>query len=244
MIKKTVILGLRVCSFLVSSTISAVAAEGVIDDELDDVEDENFELVSDAPNFDIDKLTYERNGQSVTLKLTLNEKGVIENKGNLEIFKILFDNEYAQELEERLPEMTEEEFEEYINMISEPCIYYWLILKTKENEYNLSYVNEEYIIKDLYSTELVQGDVDVDGNDLTFSFDLIDSGDRLVNLSATAMELVGMLEMVVYSDSVEGDCVDAAASGSGGDSSKTPGFEMIAVIVAIAIAFIILRRKK
>lgn len=244
MIKKTVILGLIVCSFLVSSTIPVVAAEGVIDDELDDVYDAAGDFTSDTPNLDIDKVTYKREGQAVTLKLSVNEKGVIEDKGTLEAFKfLLLDEEGLQEMDERLSEMTPEELEEFTNMILNPYICYWFMLKTKKNEYNISYVNEEYIIKDLYSTGEVQGDVDVDGNELTISFDLIDSGDRLVNLTVAAMELIELVAPV-YSDDASIDCIDAAASGGSSGSSDTPGFEMITVIAALAIAFIVLRRKK
>ena len=249
MIKKTVILGLIICSFLVSSTISVVAAEGVIDDDLDDVfDEEKYEETSDVPNLDIDKVTYKREGQTVTIKLSVNERGVIENKGSLETFKFLLLDEdsyleYMEELEARVLEMTEEEREEYFDMLLNSYIGYWFILKTKENEYNISYVNEEYIIKDTYSTGEVQGNVDVDGNELTVSFDLLDSGDRLVNLTVAAIEIIEMLSPV-YTDDASIDCIDAAASGSSGSSSKTPGFEMIALLAALAIAFIILRRKK
>lgn len=241
MIKKTLILGLIVCSFLVSSTVSVVAAEGVIDDELDDVYDENYEYTSDTPNLDIDKITYKRDGQAVTLKLSVNEKGVIEDKGSLEVFRFLFDLEYMMQKLEEIENDPVLELE-YIELLSEPLICYYFILQTKENEYNISYVNGEHLIKDLYSTDLVQGSANVNGNDLTISFDLLDSGDRLVNLTADAMELVELLE--THIDEIAGDCVDVAASGSSGSSSKTPGFEIIAVIAAIAIAFIILRRKK
>jgi len=240
MIKKTVILGLIVCSFLICSTISVVAADGIIDDELDDVEDENFEIVSDAPNFDIDKVTYKRDGQAVTLKLSVNEKGVIENKGSLEIFRLDQDEEYLNEKMKEMEQWTEEEILEYWELLQAPFASYSFELKTEDNIYNISYVNEEYLIKDLYSTGDVQGNVDVDGNDLTVTFDLLDSGDRLVNLSVITGEFS---DPELNLDEVAGDCVDAAASGSS-SSSKTPGFEMITLLVAIAIAFIVLRRKK
>ena len=240
MIKKTVILGLIVCSFLVSSTISVAAAEGVIDDELDDVEDMVGDFTSGAPNLDIDKVTYKREGQTVTLKLSVNENGVIENKGSLELFRLDQDEDYLEEKMIEMEQWTEEEILEYYEFLMGPFISYTLILKTKENNYNISYVNEEHLIKDLYSTNEVQGDVDVDGNELTITFDLIDSGDRLVNLSTITVDYS---ETESYLDEVVGDCVDAAAS-SGSSGSNTPGFEMIVVIAAIAIALIVLRRKK
>ena len=243
MIKKIVILGLIVCSLLVSPTISAVDTEGVIDDDLDDVLDENDEETSEAPNFDIDKLTYERDGQTVTVKLIVNENGIIEDKGSIEIFRLLFDLEYQEEFEDKFEDMDPDEIEEYYELLSQPYIAYWLILRTNQNEYNITYVNGDYLIKDIYATSLLDGDVMVDGNELSVTFDLLDSGDRLENLSGTTMELVGV-EAVLFSDLAEGDCTDTPADTGSDSSSNTPGFEMIAVLVAIAIAFIILRRKK
>ena len=244
MIKKIVILGLIVCSLLVSPTISAVDTEGVIDDDLDDVLDENGEETSEAPNFDIDKLTYERDGQTVTIKLIVNEDGIIENKGDKRILKLIsLDEDFINELDEMLVDMTDEEIEEFLAVFYEPYITYVLFLRTKENEYNLTYLNGEFFIQDLYATDFVDGDVFVDGNELTFTFDLLDSGDRLVNLSASSAEITEFY-YPVYEDYVEGDCTDTPADTGSGSSSNTPGFEMIAVLVAIAMAFIILRRKK
>ena len=123
-----------------------------------------------------------------------------------------------------------------------------LILRTKENEYNITYANGEYYIKDRFATSLVDGDAFVDGNELSFTFDLLDSGDRLENLSGSAIEvifdLIGSGISYPFYDLAEGNITDVPADTGSDSSSNTPGFEMIAVLVAIAIAFIILRRKK
>jgi len=242
MIKKIAILGLIVCSLLISSTISVTAAEQDISDDLDDVLETNAvgetDIVSNKPNVDIKKVSYERNGQTVTLKLTV--KGEIENDGSIELYRLIFDEEYY---EEKLGEFDGDEnaLFEYLLGLDTNLTAFIFLLETNDNYYSIVYVNEEILISDDYSVETIPPlSFSVNGATLSISFDLVDSGDRLANLSAAIQKSI---DSTTYDDDVYGECIDGSSS-SGGSSSNTPGFEMIAVIAAIAISLIILRRKK
>jgi len=173
--------------------------------------------------------------------LTLTVKGSIEDKGSLEIWRLGYDNEYA---EEKLKEFGEDTaaLTAYLEslIIGENIISYGFSVETVENLYDIFYVNQEFLIKDQYSPELTPGDFDVDGSELTITFDLIDEGDQIANLSTDTMEIT---ETTSYADDLFGEAEDLTKKATSTDNGS-PGFEMIAVIAAIAIAFIILRRKK
>jgi len=245
MIKKTLILGLVIFGLLSFSTLNVTAVEDELEDVLDDViytdEDSNVEEVSDKPNLDIEKLYWGRNGQAVTLTLTV--KGSIEDEGSLEIWRLGYDTKYAEEKLEEFGEDTEALLAYFESLIiGENIIKYGFLVETVENLYEIFYVNEEFLITDSYSTELVPGDFDVDGSDLTITFDLIDEGDKIANLSVDTMEFT---ETTAYADNLLGEAESITKETTDTNDDKgSPGFEMIAVITAIAIAFIILRRKK
>ena len=219
MIKKTLIIGLIALSFLSFYTVNVAAVEGEIGDELDDVLNAySNEEVTDQPNVDIEKLNYSRNGQSVTITLTV--KGTIENIGTLD-------------------ELTEAEDEDL------DVTLYGFILETEKNEYNVAYINEELIIADFFSSDEVSGNFNVDGSDLTISFNLIDEGDKLGNLSANTMKIAGLLSF--YMDEASGICIDSS-SGSSGDTSGSSdeeskgissGMLFLILIIVVIVAGII-----
>lgn len=244
MIKKALILGVVALVLLSFSALNAVAAEGVIEDEKDDVTSEDAELNieegADKPNLDIDKLSWSRDGQNVDLTLTV--AGSIEDKGSLEIFRFYMDEEYQAEKLEEIGE-DGDALEEYFNLLLNETnfVTYGLSVETQENFYGIFYVNQEFLIKDLYSTDLIPGEIDVDGSDLTVSFELIDEGDIILNLSADTMDFT---QTMSYMDDLLGEAESIQEEEPADEPKGSPGFEMIGVLAAIAIAFIIIRRKK
>jgi len=163
--KKTLILGLIVCSLLVVSMNSVVAEEPVtITDDEGDVTD-GLEIVTSSENIDVDNIdilevTYSRDGKSVTF--TLKVKGIIENRGDIDDVTSDFDKDID-------------------------VIMYSLFLETSDEIYEIDYINNECQITN-YSTldtvEIPDSDFSVDNDILTVSFDLNSTGETCESISA------------------------------------------------------------
>jgi len=240
MIKKTLILSLIAISLLLISTIPTVAEQGSISDpendviETDPVTSETSE-VSTKPNLDITKVSYDRSGQMVTLTLTV--KGNIENNGDIEVWKLLYDNDYY---EEKLAEFEGDEdlLLEYMFALDWNLTTYQMDLFTIENQYTIIFVNQEILIVDYYSEGLIDGDFEVNGDDLAVSFELIDDGDRLGNVSVMTTELMG-LEGASYDDELFGECTDTEPVNNDDeedeDDDDNSGTGVIVLVVVIAL---------
>ena len=119
--KKTLLLGLVVCSLLIVPIYSVVGAEETFVDPEDDVIDmmasEEEEVFTDQkPNIDITNVIYSRNGKDVTLSLEV--KGEIEDRGDIN------DDD------------------------PDTLVSYSLVLYTNEQEYAITYVNKKCLLNE------------------------------------------------------------------------------------------------
>ncbi len=206
--------------------MSAVTVSAVTEtDTIDDVYDGTSETFGSRPNIDITTVTYELSGDTVTLSMTVN--GNIVDSGY--ILYSIFTN------------------------------------GTSLSGYVAQYQNGTgYVLKD---TTIIDSEVLVSqGNTIIFTFtrsDLTGIGE----IWGSAMEnsedySQGWLDYAPNSfspyysgdddddtgddddDTGDDDDDDTDGDGNGGNGGGIPGFEAIAVIAAIAVALIILRRKK
>ena len=146
--KKIVIVGLILASFLFASTFSVTAADeerSFTDSPANDVIDTSTEETTDGkPNIDITEVSYVKEIKEVTLTLTV--KGDIENRGDIN------------------------------DMESEDYVYYLLTLYTDSHEYYIYYVNRDcQIIIDYEDFGTI--DFDYSGSTITFTFDLNSSSE-------------------------------------------------------------------
>lgn len=219
-LKKSILLFVGL-AILVMSTVTVTAVTET--DDIADVYDVVREKNVSRPNIDITTLSYEINGYTVTLTMT--------------VFRQIIDSEY---------------------------ITYGMTLSNSTQlniGYTMSYTNGVGIVlKDM--TNFVDSEVSVSqGNTIIATFTLSEG-------ESTDFEVFWGYNMEIdeefgerwfdyapnsYSpyyngdddDDVEPDENDDTSGDSNGEKGGgTPGFEAIAVIVALAIAFIILRRKK
>jgi len=209
MIKKTLIISLILCGFLVASISTVLAAdeEKSFTDPEDDVYDINIETTDTKPNIDIVSIDYAKEGKEVTLILTV--KGTIENKGDITILENME--------------------EESLNFVS----YTISLYTTLEHTYDIIYINEDYnfTIDAEEVTELT--DFSYEGSTLTFIFDLKNQDERYTALEVSAVDMsstelyvddyIDMIEeldveIVAPSTGKVGQSIEFSADVSGGDS--------------------------
>ena len=105
---------------LIAFSLFAVSMNSVVaDDELtlqdeagdvyDYIADEN---TTEKPNIDIRQLTVSIEGNTITFELVV--EGIIEDKGNIGIFRIYVDEDYLEEL---TSSMNDTELEEFLNWL-------------------------------------------------------------------------------------------------------------------------------
>jgi len=244
MLKKTLILGIIISSLIMLTAIQAIAAENEIIDDLDDVVNVDNEQFSDKQNIDIKQITYNRNGKTVTLTLTV--KGDIENRGDIDIFRLDSDPDYIEEIEEKYGN-DEEALLAFLFSLDFNYTVYQFKIETKDNIYNINYVNKEILVYDEYSVGLLDGNYDVDGSDLTVSFELLDDGDKLSNITVSTSETKGV-DLISeeigeeYYDSASGECND---EGSNNDNDKKNdnngnGTSNAAILLLLVIVILII----
>ncbi len=183
MMKKTLIIGLILCSLLIVTACSFVTADEtkeIIDREgdvlilndiydIDDLSDiSDFGTTNDKPNIDIVKVTYSRTSESKRATVTLEVKGVIEDSG-----------------------YTETDPENFF----EPMISYNIALETSNSYYAISYMNGECDV----NSETENIEYNKDGSVLSVTFDLDAIDETYVDISgATVYLLVSMTDDLEY----------------------------------------------
>ena len=211
---------------LVALLLSTITASSLtVTDDIDDVYSSVSETFGSKPNVDITTMTYELSGDSVTLTMTV--KGNIVDSG-------------------------------YIT-------YTIWTNSTLLSGYTAQYNNGTgFVLKDM--GDMVDSDFLVSqGNTIIVTFTLSDSTEveTLVGYAMESSE--GYVDAWAdyapssfspwYSEDDDDEPIDdddepiddgddTAGDGDGDKGGGTPGFEAVAVIVALAIIFIILRRKK
>jgi hypothetical protein len=257
MMRKVLIAGIILWSFIATMMNVAVAVNvtTLTDDIGDVILDE--ELVTNKKYLDIKELVCYRDYRQVTLKLTVD--AAIENKGDILIWKILFDEEFAEEYTSGL---TEAEIEELlIELASQDWVQYSFEIYTSgitpeyDNIYNVIYVNNEILILDGEANLLTAKDSSVSGGTLTVIFDLATSKENMTEIAAVSEEYSNYGE-TVYEDSegIYGECNDPFESSvnndNGNDDQDDSGSGLIVfiaiivimIIVGVAVVFYILRR--
>jgi PKD repeat protein len=165
MIKRILIPSLILCSFLIASVSTVVAADKILNDSEDDVLDFlTGENVSSSPNIDVSsiditEITYSRQNKEITL--TLEVKGEeIENRGAI----------------------SDLDAEGNVDVVA-----YILSLYTSNDYYIIYYVNNEcQITYDSTSETEDISDFSVDGSVLTVSFDILSSDETYDAIYAEA----------------------------------------------------------
>ena len=197
--KKIFIIGLMVCALLLVSAGSVSAKVGPIPvtDETGDVMDEMGETATssgniDIGNIDITETTYSRDGDTITLTLTVG--GSIEDRGNIDDLEGILEREID-------------------------LVMYALALTTADNEYLITYVNGrcELTHWTIAEPEDVPFSIDGDGT-LAVSFDRAFENDSTESLTATAtyMRIPVMSEDMDWEDFLDLDFEELIDEASGG----------------------------
>jgi hypothetical protein len=152
MMKRILIPSLILCSFLIASVSTVVAADVFTDKTGDVIYYDTGEYATSSPNIDIDnidivEMTYSRQGITVTLTLKVN--GNIENRGSINV----------------------DESEDNIDVVV-----YSLSLSTSNESYDIIYVNNECQITYGSTGEIEnisKSDFSAEDSTLTVTFDLL-----------------------------------------------------------------------
>ena len=191
MIKRILVIGLILCCFLATSMNIVMASTTILTDEIDDVADiVTGENVTDKDNLDIKELVCTRDYRKVTLKLTV--EGVIENKGDILIWRLFADPDY---LDEYTAGMTDAEVEEFLlSMFQQDMVIYNFELSTSDDMYQIIYTNNEYLILDDEANLIKEDTKPVSGNILTISFNLPSSKENLSDIMVLTSEFINIGE--------------------------------------------------
>jgi hypothetical protein len=243
MLKKALISGAVILSFLVATMNIVVAAPTTLTDDTGDVVIEG-EPATGKDYIDIKQITASRDYRKVTLTLTV--EGDIENQGNI-LFWRLADEEF---FEEYTSGMTEEEITNiFMQLLSEDIVQYSFELYTSANIYTIVYIKKEIVILDGELNSL-EGTSSVSGGTLTITFNLPTSQENMTEIAAAAEESQNSGETFYEDeegvfgtvDDPLGGTVDT--NGDDDDDTGAPGFELITILVAIVIGAILLRKRK
>jgi PKD repeat protein len=160
---------ITLCGMLLvsSSLVNAADEEKTITDPEDDVitydEDTGEEITtSEHPNIDIVMITYSKTGKIATIVLTVNDRGEIENRGNLSTETGFFDS-----------------------------VTYTISLSTSDNVYEIIYINNTCTLSSDLDTvvNLTEDNFTVNGPILTITFDLKNAEETYDYLAAYTAEI-------------------------------------------------------
>lgn len=157
------------------------------------------------------------------------------------------------------------------NIQSSENIAYMAWFNTSDATYQMYLINDQKLVMGMNtengSMPVMNSDITISGDTITCSIELVGTDDTSLEFWGSAMEYteIGIKNSEWWGDFTpgtyapfwgqdgdgdgDGDTngggdVNGDGSGSGTDGDGTPGFEAIAVITALAIAIIILRRRK
>lgn len=253
MIKRILIVCLILCGFLAASMNFAVAvySETFPDDIGDVVDFDTGENVTGKDNLDIKELVCNRDYRKVTLKLTV--EGVIENKGDILVWRLLFDTDFFDEYTAGMTQAEKDEL--LLSMLQQDMVLYIFDLSTSDDMYQIIYTNNGVLILDSEANILkMEEDTEsANGNTLTISFNLPSSKENLTDIIVSASEFSNLGE-TSYMDDLSVECKDEGPTGgnnNGGDSNQDDSGSVltifialiaIIVIIGVIVAVIIMRR--
>lgn len=168
---KTLAIGILICSLMMLSINSVLAADETItvDDDIGDLLGENAlgEEIStsdfiDVDDIDIQQIIFIKEGKTVTL--TLKVKGEIQDKGDMSDIPHIY------------------EFDKAVDVIA-----YDITLSTSEEDYDVIYVNQicNFTISSTDEFEYIE--FEKQGDELTFSFDLNSADETNFSISAFSL---------------------------------------------------------
>jgi len=254
MIKRTLIAGLIIISFLAASMNFAIAvySETFNDDPGDVIDFESGEIASGKENLDIVKLICSRDYRRVTLKLTVDDDGEIENKGDILIWRLTYDEDFAEDYFESIGMTDLEDQTEYImELLLQDWTMYSFEIYTSgtadeyDNIYQVIYINNEILILDIEENVISGGEKSVSGNTLTVSFDILTSKENISEIDAVSYEYSSDDENeYVYVDEVYGECNDplvGSGDNNGGDDEggSGSGFTVFVVMIVILVVAVV-----
>lgn len=248
MIKRILIVCLILCGFLAASMNIVIASTTTLDDPVGDVIDFNTdENVTGKDNIDIKKLVCSRDYRKVTLTLTV--EGVIEDKGDVLLFRLMTDDDFFLEYTEGMDE--DEITELFTSILGQDMMIYSFDLATSLSSYQIYYTNNEVFIID-EELNVVEGTESTSGGTLTITFNLPSSKENMTDILVTTNELINAGE-AGYLDELYGvidDPLQDDGNGGGDGNEDDSGsvltifIALIAIIVIIGaiVAVIIIRR--
>lgn len=253
MIKRILIVCLILCGFLAASMNFAVAvySETFPDDIGDVVDFETGENITGKDNLDIKELVCNRDYRKVTLKLKV--EGVIENKGDILVWRLLFDTDFFDEYTAGMTQAEKDEL--LLSMLQQDMVLYIFDLSTSDDMYQIIYTNNGVLILDSETNIMEEDTKSASGNTLTISFNLPSSKENLSDIIVSASEFSNLGE-TSHMDDLSAECNDEGPTGgnnNGGDSNQDDsdsgsGLTMfialiaIIVIIGVIVAVIIIRR--
>jgi len=200
MIKKSFVLGLLICSFLLSSSLLVTAAdnEKTIYDDVGDVVDYDGNNIT-RDDIDIKEVFCSQDGRDVTIKLTV--VGNIKNQGDINLYRIIIDEDFYNEYTK---DMTDTEILELLeSMLENDIVSYSFELYSESDSYIIVYVNKELLVLD-GNSKTISGSHSTDGETLTISFKMSKSNDQLSDISAIVEESINGGDSS-YGDELYGD---------------------------------------
>lgn len=258
MIKKVITFGMILCIFLIATMNFAVAVndttltDDVGDVGIVDIETGQFTEVSGRAYLDITKLVCSRDYRKITIKLTV--EGDIMDKGDILIWRLIFDTDY---FEEYTAGMTEEEANTLLlELASKDWVQYTFDLITYNaniddiKSYSIIYVNKEILILDDEANLLKEGTSSVSGGTLTISFNLPSSQENMSEIAVLADDFSNMGE-INYMDyegifgevndplGGTGSNVDGNGDEDGSGSGMTIFLSLIVILVIVGVAVVI-----
>jgi len=263
MVKKAITIGLIFFSFLVATMNFAVAVNvtTLTDDQGDvgivDIDTGQFTEVSGREYLDITKLVCSRDYRKVTIELTVD--GDIMNKGDILIWRLIFDTDFFEEYTDG---MTEEEANSLLlELASKDWVQYTFDLITYNSDiddiksYSIIYVNEEILILDDEANLISGGVTSSSGSTLTISFNLPSAKENMSEVAVLADDFSNMGE-INYMD-YEGifgeidDPLGGSSNNNGGNGDQDESGSgllifisliVILAVVGIAVVIFLMRR--
>jgi hypothetical protein len=249
MMKKTLVAGLIFISLIAVSMnfASAVFSETIEDDFGDVINVDSEENVSGMEYIDIKEVTCSRDYRRVTL--TLEVFGDIRDEGSINIWRIMFDDEYLEQLigdaedEEEAAAIIEEIYTSHDTLVS-----YIFYIETSEDFYMIVYVNQECLIIS-EENKLIDSTLSVNDDTLTITYNLLSSKENLTTAIVEAQEMqISLLEETGYSDDVLVELDDQSPTGGDDDVDENDDgesdsgitvFILMIVIIIIAVVAVV-----
>lgn len=183
-IEKIWILAIIIFSLVFASFCNVVATnitKTLLDDKGDVIDEMTGDFVS-KPNIDIRKLVATQEDNSVTLELTVENE--IENRGSLDLFKLMLGvGDYTEEELLALLESSEFDF-----------IGYYFIVATNDYGYMIFYANNDIFITESSVNVSIDIEFEVNLDTLSVFFDLLGESETIIDVSGGTMDYSGSFD--------------------------------------------------